>query len=105
MSKNKHKDMTGRSRMARNLIGRWLGQIVVVVTGFVIPRLIDDNLGAVALGIWDFGWSTVSYFRYMGFGLAAGLNRFVALYNAKGDVTNLRRCVSSTVFLQMFIAA
>ena len=103
--KNKDQDVTGRSRMARNLIGRWLGQIVVVITGFVIPRLIDDNLGAVALGIWDFGWSTVSYFRYMGFGLAAGLNRFVALYNAKDDVANLRRCVSSTVFLQMFIAA
>ena len=99
----KDKDVTGRDRMARNLIGRWLGQIVVIVTGFVIPRLIDDNLGAVALGIWDFGWSTVSYFRYMGFGLAAGLNRYVALYNAKEDEANLKRCVSSTVFLQMFI--
>lgn len=104
MSKNKNKDVTGRSRMARNLVGRWLGQIVVVVSGFVIPRMIDVNLGPVALGIWDFGWSTVSYFRYMGFGLAAGLNRFVAMYNAREDVDNLRRCVSSTVFLQLFIA-
>ena len=99
------KDITGRNRMARNVVGRWLGQIVVVVTGFVIPRLIDDNLGAVSLGIWDFGWATVSYFRYMGFGMAAGLNRFVALYTAKEDDTNLRRCVSSTVFLQMVVAA
>ena len=102
---SKQKDVTGRSRMARNVVGRWLGQIVVVITGFVIPRLIDDNLGAVSLGIWDFGWATVSYFRYMGFGMAAGLNRFVALYTAKEDETNLRRCVSSTVFLQMVVAA
>ena len=101
--KKKIKDVTGRSRMTRNLIARWLGQIVVIVTGFVIPRLIDDNLGPVALGIWDFGWSTVSYFRYMGFGLAAGLNRFVALYNAKEDIDNLRRSVSSTVILQVCI--
>ena len=34
---SKKKDVTGRSRMARNLVGRWLGQIVVIVTGFVIP--------------------------------------------------------------------
>lgn len=100
---SKKKDVTGRSRMARNLVGRWLGQIVVIVTGFVIPRLISDNLDAVSLGIWDFGWSTVSYFRYMGFGMAAGLNRFVALYTAKEDDTNLRRAVSSTVFLQMVV--
>ena len=102
---SKKKDVTGRSRMARNLVGRWLGQIVVIITGFVIPRLIGDNLGAVSLGIWDFGWSTVSYFRYMGFGMAAGLNRFVALYTAKENVTKLRRAVSSTVFLQMVIGA
>ena len=62
---SKKKDVTGRSRMARNLVGRWLGQIVVIVTGFVIPRLIGDNLGPVSLGIWDFGWSTVNYFRLL----------------------------------------
>ena len=99
------KDATGRNRLTINLLGRWAGQIVVIVSGFVVPRLIDDSLGAVALGIWDFGWSTVAYFRYMGFGLAAGLNRFVALYTAKNDVVNLKRSVSSTILIQMVVAA
>ena len=99
------KDATGRSRMTRNLVGPWLGQLVVIVSGFVIPRFIDDNLGPVSLGIWDFGWSTVSYFRYMGLGICGGLNRNVALYTAKQDDTRLRRCVSTTLFLQLVVAA
>lgn len=97
-------DITGRDRLARNLVARWLGQIVVVVSGFVIPRLIDDSLGPSSLGIWDLGWSTVAYFRLMGFGFAGGLNRFVALYNARGQQAELRRAVSSTCFLQLAIA-
>ncbi|MGH8168163.1 MAG: hypothetical protein ACREQ1_13055, partial [Woeseiaceae bacterium] len=98
-------DLTGRDRLVRNLIARWLGQIVVVVSGFIIPRLIDDSLGPSSLGIWDLGWSTVSYFRLMGLGFAGGLNRFVALYNARGGTADLRRAVSSTCFLQLVIAA
>lgn len=99
------KDITGRDRLGRNLVARWLGQIVVVISGFVIPRMIDTNLGASALGIWDLGWSTVSYFRLMGLGFAGGLNRFVALYTAQEQRNELRRAVSSTVFLQLAIAS
>ena len=104
-SKSEAVDVTGRDRLLRNLTGRYLGQIVVIVSGFIIPRLISDTLGTVALGLWDFGWSVVSYFRYMGLGLAAGLNRYVALYNARRDYENLQRAVSSTSFLQAILAA
>jgi O-antigen/teichoic acid export membrane protein len=98
-------DITGRDRVVRNLFSRWLGQLVVIVSGFIIPRMISDSLGSSSLGIWDLGWSTINYFRLMGFGFAGGLNRFVALYNARNDVEQLRRAVSSTVFLQLVIAA
>ncbi|MBT8101270.1 MAG: hypothetical protein KJO82_16055, partial [Gammaproteobacteria bacterium] len=97
-------DVTGRDRLAVNLASRYLGQIVVIVSGFIIPRLIDDGLGPVALGIWDFGWSTVSYFRYIGFGFAAGLNRFVALYNARESYANLQKAVASTAYLQILLS-
>ncbi len=99
------KDVTGRDRLVRNLMARWLGQIVVVISGFVIPRVIDGNLGASALGIWDFAWSTVAYFRFMGLGLASGLNRFVALYNAQEATEDLQRAISSTVVLQLIVAS
>ena len=98
-------DKTGRDRIARNLAARWLGQVVVIISGFIIPRQIDASLGPTELGIWDFGWSTVNYFRLFGFGLAGGLNRFVALYNAEDDDHKLQRAVSSTVFLTILISA
>jgi len=97
-------DKTGKDRIVRNLTARWLGQIVVIISGFIIPRQVDASLGATALGIWDFGWSTVSYFRLFGFGLAGGLNRFVALYNAEEANEKLQRAVSSTVFMTIIIS-
>jgi O-antigen/teichoic acid export membrane protein len=81
-----------------------MGQIVVIISGFIIPRQIDASLGPTTLGIWDFGWSTVSYFRLFGFGLAGGLNRFVAVYNAEEAEQKLRRAVSSTVFMTIIIS-
>ena len=104
LARKKARKVSGQDRVTVNLAARWLGQIVVIVSGFVIPRLIDENLGASALGIWDFAWSTVSYFRFMGFGLSGGLNRFVALYNAQEAYDDLKRAVSSTFCLQLLVA-
>ena len=104
-ARKKAAKISGQNRIARNLASRWLGQIVVIVSGFVIPRLIDDSLGAVALGIWDSAWATVSYFRFIGFGLSGGLNRFVALYNAQEAYEDLKRAVSSTFCVQLLVAA
>ncbi len=95
---------SGQDRIAFNLFARWAGQLVVIVSGFVIPRLIDDSLGPEALGVWDFAWSTVSYYRFMGFGLSGGLNRFVALYSAQQDTAKLVSAVSSTYVLQAGVA-
>jgi O-antigen/teichoic acid export membrane protein len=82
----------------------WLVELVVIITGFVTPRLIDEQLGQVQLGVWDLGWSIVSYFRFLGMGMTGGLNRFVALYQASGEHEKLGRIVSSTIMLQVFWA-
>jgi len=81
-------------------MARWAGQVVVIVFGFVIPRLIDNSLGTESLGLWDLAWSTVSYFRFLGLGMAGGLNRYVARYTARGDTVSLSRAISSTTVLQ-----
>jgi len=95
-------DKTGRNRLGRNMVSLWLVELVVIVTGFVTPRLIDEQLGQVQLGVWDLGWSIVSYFRFLGMGMTGGLNRFVAVYQASGEREKLGRIVSSTIMLQLF---
>jgi O-antigen/teichoic acid export membrane protein len=88
-------DRTGRDRLVRNILSGWGGQLVFVVAGFVMPRLIDRNLGQTALGIWDFGWSIVSYFGLAQIGIGTAVARHVAQHRARNDVDGLRRTVST----------
>jgi O-antigen/teichoic acid export membrane protein len=97
-------DFTGRDRMAWNVLASWGGHLVYVVAGFIMPRLIDRHLGQAELGLWDFGWTTVSYFGIAGIGIGSSVNRYVAKHRALGDVEDLRRAVSSVAVVQ-FVSA
>jgi len=79
-------DLTGRSRMAWNIIVSWAGQFVFIVAGFIMPRMIDRNLGQETLGIWDFSWSMVTYFGLIQVGIGSSVNRYVARYPAASDI-------------------
>jgi O-antigen/teichoic acid export membrane protein len=95
------KDATGRDRMAWNVLTTWGAHLVFIVAGFLMPRLIDRRLGQVSLGVWDFGWSLVSYFALAQVGVGSSVNRYVAKFRALGDVEGLRRTVSSVNVIQM----
>jgi O-antigen/teichoic acid export membrane protein len=94
-------DAAGRDRMAWNVLVSWGGHAVFVAAGFVMPRLIDSHLGQVSLGLWDFGWSLVSYFVLAQLGVASSVNRYVARHRAAGDVAGLNRTLSSVNVIQM----
>jgi O-antigen/teichoic acid export membrane protein len=93
-------DVTGRSRFATNVLASWAGHVVLIASGFVLPRLINDHLGQVTLGVWDFCWSMVQFFDLAQVGVGASINRDVARYRASGDFISLRRTVSSAVAVQ-----
>ncbi len=111
-SKNSHNesdstrptDLTGRDRMYSNVLYSWGGQIVFVITGFIMPRLIDQHVGQFSLGIWDFCWSIVSYLNLAGLGVGSSVNRYVAKHRANADVTGLRESVSSVMCIQLIVA-
>ncbi len=94
-------DATGRDRMAWNILATWGGHAVFVVSGFLMPRLIDTHLGQVALGLWDFAWSLVSYFVLAQIGVGSSVNRYVAEHRSTGNVDGLNRTVSSVNVIQM----
>lgn len=89
------RDMTGRDRLVANVLGNWGTQMVFIVAGFILPRMIDRRLGQELLGVWDFSWSFVSYFRFVGLGVASSVNRYVARYRAIADSLCVNRIVSS----------
>jgi O-antigen/teichoic acid export membrane protein len=100
----KEEDLTGQDRFTWNLIVSWASQLVLVFSGFIMPRLVDDEVGQVALGIWDFGWSFVSYLALLGFGMGACFNRYIAKHRAAGDFVRLNEVANSAVFVQLIVS-
>lgn len=99
------KDLTGRSRLVSNVLFTWAGQLVFFVSGFIMPRLIDRKLGQEVLGVWDFSWSLVTYFRFVDMGVTASVNRYVARHWGKEDIEGINRVVSSATFALSIAAA
>jgi O-antigen/teichoic acid export membrane protein len=97
-------DLTGRKRILVNVVSSWVGQLVFIVSGFIMPRMIDRELGQELLGIWDFCWSIVSYLNLASLGIGSSVNRYVAKYRAAGEIEELRRAVSSVFAIQLVLA-
>jgi O-antigen/teichoic acid export membrane protein len=91
-------DLTGRSRLVSNVLFTWGGQMVFFVSGFIMPRMIDQNLGQEVLGVWDFSWALIAYFRFVDMGVTASVNRYVARHWGKQDIEGINRVVSSATF-------
>ena len=92
------KDRTGRSRLVSNVLFTWAGQMVFFVSGFIMPRLIDHKLGHEVLGVWDYSWAAVTYFRFVDMGVTASVNRYVGRYWGVDDIPSINRVVSSATF-------
>jgi O-antigen/teichoic acid export membrane protein len=90
---------THRSSVLRNVGTNWIVYFVVLVTGLVIPRLIDIKEGQELLGVWDFGWSLVAYVALLSLGVVSAVNRYVARYTAVQDWEGLNTAVNSALAL------
>lgn len=80
--------------MIRSVFSNWAGHMVFIIGGFILPRLISDHLGQERLGVWDFGWSSVSYFQLLSVGVASAVNRYVAKYRATDQWVEMSTSVS-----------
>ncbi len=98
-------DVSGRQQLVRNVLVSWLSQLVFIAAGFIMPRLIDHQLGQEMLGLWDFGWTIVAYFSLVQMGVVGSINRYVATHQATGDVAGVNRCVSSIFLVLLAMAA
>lgn len=96
-------DYTGRDSMVRNVVTSWLSQLIFIVFGFVMPRMIDESIGQTALGVWDFAWTIVSYFSIAMLGIGSSVNRFVARYRAAADWHSMSSSMSSVIAIQICI--
>lgn len=97
-------DLSGQSRLMKNLLSGWLAHALQIISGFILPRLISDRLGQGSLGVWDFGWAVVTYFMLLQGGIVSSVNRYVARHRAAGDVAELNKSVNSVSAVLKIIA-
>jgi O-antigen/teichoic acid export membrane protein len=100
----KKEDFSGKDRVVKNVIASWASHFILIIIGFIMPRMINDNLGQVSLGVWDLSWSFVNYLTLTGMGVGSSVNRYVAKYRAMDDLVSLNRSLSSVVFIQFVIS-
>lgn len=96
-------DLSGKDRVVKNVITSWGSHFVLIIIGFIMPRMIHEHLGQISLGIWDLSWSFVNYLSLSGLGVGSSVNRYVAKYRSRNDYLSLNKALSSVVFIQMLI--
>lgn len=97
-------DPTGRKRLTWNVTVAWGSQLITIALGFIMPRLVDEQLGQASLGIWDFAWAVTSYITLVNFGVGSNAARYVAQFVIDRDVDRLCRIVSSAHCIQVLIS-
>ena len=93
------KDATVRNRVVRNTISNYLGQIVVLGTGFALTPFVLHQLGATVYGLWLLVGSVVAYGGLLDLGIATAVIKYVAEYHAREDYKQLRQLVSTALIL------
>lgn len=85
--------------LLHSILANVAGQAVFVLSGFIVPRLINDRIGVTMLGVWDFGWSMVAHLMLVSGGMLSAVSRDVARFPATRDVAALRSLASSCAAL------
>ena len=102
LGKNEHvvaEQPAKQNVIARNVAANWIWYSLVVVSGFILPRFIDETHGAELLGVWDFAWSLIAYVSLLALAVGSSVQRYVAKYRAVEDWDSLNSTVNTCLAL------
>jgi O-antigen/teichoic acid export membrane protein len=91
-------------RFVTNVVANWAGQFVIVVSGFILPRLINDRIGQAELGIWDLGWTLRSMVAMSSLGVGSSGGHYVSRFRETLDWPAMNRVLSATLVLSLYAA-
>jgi O-antigen/teichoic acid export membrane protein len=86
--------------LLRNVLANWGGEVTRVISGFFVPRLIDQRMSREELGIWDYGWSMRSYVALAAAGLGSGGGHYAARYQDR--LPELTRALGAMLALVIY---
>ncbi len=82
---DKHANLTGGRRLARNVIWNLLGTGAPLLVAIVAIPLLIDGLGTARFGVLTLAWMVVGYFSLFDLGLGRALTKLVAEKLGKGQ--------------------
>src|SRR5262249_20539399 len=91
-------EMTTR-RIAINALANWIGFAVQLVVAFFMSPILVHGLGAPRYGVWSLVESVLAYLLLFDLGIGASVVRYVARFEANGDLGRLNRVFSTSVCL------
>ena len=98
---NPHQDKDRQiSRQALfSTASNYLGQIIIIGTGFVLTPFILQRLGQTDYGLWLLVGSVIAYGSLFDFGITGALTKYVAEFQARGDLSELKRVIATALTL------
>lgn len=84
---------------AVNVLSNWAWYALTIISGFLLPRLIEKNDGRALLGVWDLCWTLVTFVNLLMMGIVSAVARYTARYRTMQDWESINRSFNSSTFL------
>jgi O-antigen/teichoic acid export membrane protein len=91
------KDRQLRRRALFSTASNYVGQLVTFITGFALTPFILHQLGRSEYGLWLLVGSVIAYGSLFDFGITGALTKYVAEYQARGDLNEARRIIATAL--------
>ena len=88
-----------RSRMLRNTISNYIGEIFTLGVWFFLTPFLLRQLGPSTYGLWILISSLAAYGSLLDFGITNAVIKYVAQYHAEGRIDQARSLVATALWL------
>lgn len=94
-----------QKRVLYAAIANWAGQFFILVTGFLIVPFLLHRLGESEYGILMLVGSVVAQGTTLDLGIRPALIKYVAEHHARGEISELRSLIATTLWLYCCLGA
>lgn len=95
---------SGQRELLPNVVASGIAYLIAAAIGFIMPRVIYDSVGPVALGLWDLGWSFLLYLTFSGIGFGPAIAHFMTFHRASDDAVAEAEVCATGISLQVLFA-
>ena len=92
------------ARILRNTLSNSVGKAVSILTTFAMMPFILGELGESAFGIWALATAVISYGTLLDLGIGSAIVKYVAEYQARGDLEAGRALVGTATLMFSMLA-